>query len=346
MSHQAQPNRLDEIYSMMEQGQLSVRMDPHTLVIWGVAGALLAIFTDMLITDDRFPERWSQAFAVALLVGGALSSAAFFDFRLTRRLWRERDQTLSFVQRQLTRIWWILMGLGVLFTVATMFYGGGYMIFSTWIFLIGLALVIHGLFSQQPLEWYGGMMMLTSVLLLATGSEYRETQWIAAALLGVGLPLLALILRYRLKTWSRMGVLAMGGWALLVIAVAEVGYQTTKTSFDPGAKRIQLVDFVSDKASKEEQIVAFPAGYQVPLYLNWKGNLLRSGELEPIPLQLSRPLEILVKDGMPEGHYRIGSGAWKEINYNFRVRKLNIKALIDKETGPRIDTTLQVEIGE
>ncbi len=75
------------------------------------------------------------------------------------------------MQRQLTKVWWILMGLGVLMSVATLFYGGGYMIFAAWIFLVGLALVIHGLFSEQPLEWYGASMMLASVLLLAAAGR-------------------------------------------------------------------------------------------------------------------------------------------------------------------------------
>lgn len=189
-------------------------------------------------------------------------------------------------------------------------------------------------------------MMLTSVVLLATGAEYRQTQWIAAGLLGVGLPLLALILRYGPNMNRLSGILAMAGWFSLVFAVAEGAYLTTRTSFNPSAERICLVDFLPDATVEGEQIVSFPAGYRIPLYLTWQGNLLHSGELEPISLKLGKPLEILMKNGVPEGHYRIDGGDWKEIAYNFRVSRLEIKALIDKEAGPRIDTTLQVAIGE
>ncbi|KRT54983.1 hypothetical protein [endosymbiont of Ridgeia piscesae] len=345
MEKQSHPEQLDAIYSMISRGQQSVRMDPHTLLIWGGAGGFLAIFTDLLITDARFPERWSQALAVFLLVGGVLTTAGLFDYRFTRRLRWRQDRTLSFVQRQLTKVWWILMGLGVLMSVATMFYGGGYMIFAAWIFLVGLALVIHGLFSEQPLEWYGASMMLASVLLLALGADYQLTQWFAAALFGAGMPLLGLILRYQPQMRRLVALSALVGWGLLVCLMAEAGYQMTRVSFDSQAEPIRLADFAVDQA-RGEQIVSLPVGSPVPLYLTWEGNLLQSSELEPIPLRLSQPLEILMRDGVPEGHYRIGGGEWKEISYNFRVPRLTIQALIDKETGPRIDTSLRVEIGE
>jgi len=94
-------SQIDAIHTMLTNAHRSIRMERHTLIIWGLAGGLLCVLGDLLITHDRFPERWQRAVAVIGLLGSVLLSAGFLDYRMTRRLRQVRDETLSFVQGQM-----------------------------------------------------------------------------------------------------------------------------------------------------------------------------------------------------------------------------------------------------
>src|SRR5207245_5985477 len=99
-----------------------------------------------------------------------------------------------FAQKQVTKVLWLLLGMGVLFTFATAFFGGGYMVFVMWLVLFGLGIYIHGLFSEQILEWAGVLMILLGIGTLALRVPYVATQWLAASAFGLGLPLLGTML--------------------------------------------------------------------------------------------------------------------------------------------------------
>src|SRR5207253_1985101 len=82
----------------------------------------------------------------------------------------------------------------ILFTFSTAFFGGGYMVFVIWLVLFGLGIYIHGLFSEEMLEWAGVMMILLGVAALALSAPYRAMQWLAASVFGLGMPLLSMML--------------------------------------------------------------------------------------------------------------------------------------------------------
>jgi hypothetical protein len=68
----------------------------------------------------------------------------------------------EFVQAQITKVWWLLIGMGVLFSFAASVSGGAaMMVFGIWLLLVGLGLglYIHGLFSDQMLEWAGALVI-------------------------------------------------------------------------------------------------------------------------------------------------------------------------------------------
>ena len=44
--------QLDAIYSMMEDGQHSVKMERHSLLIWGITAAGLILITDLLFNKE------------------------------------------------------------------------------------------------------------------------------------------------------------------------------------------------------------------------------------------------------------------------------------------------------
>lgn len=153
-------SQIEAIQSMLASGHRSIRIERHSLVIWGLAGALLCVIGEMLINHQTLPERWHRAVAVVVLLGSVIFSACWLDFRKTRALRRSRNETVSFVQGQVYKLWWLLLGMGVLLNFAMVFFGGGYMSYTIWIVLIGLGLYVYGLFSEQALEW-GGALLIT-----------------------------------------------------------------------------------------------------------------------------------------------------------------------------------------
>src|SRR5262249_57214895 len=94
---------------------------------------------------------------------------------------------------------------------ATAFFGGGQMTFVIWLVLFGLGIYVHGLFSEQILEWAGVMMILLGIGALALPTSYVATQWLAASAFGLGMPLLAAMLdRGESKSaWTRAGQTAL-----------------------------------------------------------------------------------------------------------------------------------------
>ncbi len=106
--------QLNAIHAMMESGHRSVRLERHTLVLWGLAAAFLILVVRLIFTPERFPETLQRVLASNLFIAALLTAVGVIDLRLTRRARRQRDETLSFVQVQLTKIWWLLVGLIVL----------------------------------------------------------------------------------------------------------------------------------------------------------------------------------------------------------------------------------------
>ena len=61
--------QLEAIHAMMASGHRSVRMERHTLLIWGVAAAFLILVVDEIFTPERFPEVWARALASRRYLG-------------------------------------------------------------------------------------------------------------------------------------------------------------------------------------------------------------------------------------------------------------------------------------
>src|SRR5712671_7032548 len=133
-------DQLEVIQSMLTAGHRSIRMQRHSLILWGATGGILCLATEHIITPARFPVHWQRAVAVLLFLGIVLSGVAIVDFYYTRYRIRARDESVPFAQAQVTKVWWLLMGMGVLFTFSTSFFGGGYMVFVIWLVLFGLGI--------------------------------------------------------------------------------------------------------------------------------------------------------------------------------------------------------------
>ncbi len=332
-------DQLASIRAMLDTGLHSVRLDSHSLIIWGLAGGLLCVIADIVISPEYLPVHWQRALAILALVGGLLTIAGILDYRITHRRRRENDETVSFVQHQLTKVWWLLMSLGVLLTIGMEFFGGGYMSYSMWMFLVGLALTIHGLFSQQPLKWYGGLFIALAIGPLLVQVPYEALRWIAAAAFGIGLPTAGLFVQ-RSRASPLIWPLA---WCALVIAAAVGIYTVVNGLHEPKGEVISLSHYLDSSFRKTgTQLVNIPSGTRIPVNINISSDTLDTNSVIEIPITLSRSLDIALREGNPIGWYRLENGQWQTVKSGLRIRVRDLDSSMDSHKGPVI--SLKVDI--
>ena len=323
-------SQLDAIHSMLAAGHRSIRLQRHSLLLWGITGGVLCLATEHVITPERFPGLLERAVAVLLFLGIVLSGVALADFWYTRHRIEAREESLPFVQAQLTKVWWLLIGMGVLFTFATAFFGGGQMVFVIWLVLFGLGIYVHGLFSEQILEWAGVMMILLGIGALALSAPYTATQWLAASAFGLGMPLLGAMLdRGASKSaWTRAGQSAL--WLAIVLAPAALAYQWRQSRQQP---------------PQAATIVTFPAGTRIPLNIRVGGNIVQGDADLAVPLTLARPIDVVLLDGKPTGMFRVADGPWKQRARSLWVRDVQLGGSLAPATGPAASVSMMVDVG-
>ena len=337
-------HQLESIHAMLAAGHRSIRIERHSLVLWGVTGALLALGTDLVITPQRFPDPWQLALAVLLFLGLTLSAVAMLDIFYTRQTISARNESFSFVHAQITKVWWLLMGLGVLLTFGMMLFGGGYMVFAVWLALFGLGLYVHGLFSEQILEWVGALMIALGVGAVGLTAPPEMTKWLAASVFGLGMPVLSLMLdRGSNKTITkRLGQTAM--WLALVLAPPVLALQFFDIHPPPRAPTVPLLQFMRQHDVPKMQVVSIPAGTSIPIKLNLSGNIFREATYTSATLVLARPIEVVLENGEPDGRYRVASGQWGRAPGLLRVTQLGTR--LTTTEGPFVTITASVTHGK
>lgn len=326
---------------MLSAGHRNLRVERHSLVLWGASCGGLILASNRILTAEQFPLLEQRAIAWLILLALAVSGISLLDWHLTRRAKQARDEAWSFIHRQVLKVWWLLMSVGVLLTFATFFYGGGYMIFAAWVVLAGMGLYVHGLFSEELLEWAGALIISIGIGMLAFRLNYTASQWVAASTLGLGLPLLAAMLdRGRQRTaWVRL--LQSVGWLLCVLIPPLLAQRLSNASVPPEAPLASLEEFRKQPVAR--QIVTLPAGSSIPVKVEVSGNVFRASNASVLPLVLNEPLEIMMNNGQPTGDWRFPGESWalaREANW---VRIPWIKAELTPQTGPEIRTSLVIE---
>lgn len=319
---------------MLAAGHRSIRLEKHTLVLWGIAGGVLCAFTDLVISQQRFPVPWQRAVALLIFLAIVLSGVAVVDFNYTRYRVRARDETFPFAQRQVTKIWWLLVGMGILFTFAVSFFGGGYMVYCVWLVLFGLGLYIHGLFSEQILEWIGVIMIILGVVALTMTIPYPATQWLAASVFGLGMPLLSTMLDRGQSKPIRSRLLQSGIWLVLVLGFAQILFQWTRNQALPSEPATKLQSYMHQSVTPPAQIVTIPAGTKVPLKISFSGNVIVDGDVTAAWMTLARPLEVSLRQGKPDGRFRFGQGDWQQRDVNLKIRVPELTGEINARDGP------------
>ena len=309
---------LHDIRAMLTSGHRCVRLERHTLLIWGLVGGLLCAFTDLVITRSRFPDLDDRALALFVWLLSWMGAAAGVDHVLTRRRRTARDETLPFVQAQITRAWWMLFFMGILGSVAMFFYGGGHMVYAFWTVLLGLGIYFFGLFSRPIIEWIGIATLLVGSAGLAAHLGMGTTKWLAADAFAIGLPLAGWMVERNVGERFRGRTTALFGWLALVSAPAL--FLGGRAAPVPGA---------------DVSVLSLRPGTGVLLKMDLDSDLLAARPAAGLSFTLQEPLEIAMKDGIPEGRFRVDGGRWLSV-------RDGVLGLRISDLDPRIENGIAV----
>jgi hypothetical protein len=339
--------QLDAIASMMASGQRNLRMERWSLVLWGLAGGLLFLFSESILTPVQLPDLQQRALAWFLLIAFVLAAVGTADWHLTRRAKQARDEVWSFIHRQVLKVLWLLMGIGALLTFAVFFYGGGYMLYTAWLVLVGTGLYVHGLFSEETLEWAGAMIILMGIAMLATQQSAQNLKNIATSVFGIGLPALALMLDHgqvRSKTYRALQAL---GWAGLVLAIplAVARWPVHEQMAQSPALSLQEFQRTANAAgtAKGGQAIHLPAGTAIPVQVEIGGNLFEAPATPMVlPLVLKNPMELWMVDGKLTGAARTPGAAWSK-GPGTHINIPWVRGELSPLTGPLLKASMTVQ---
>lgn len=338
--------QLDAIHSMLAVGHRNLRIERHSLLLWGIPAGLLFAVSDSILTPEQVPALEQRALAWLALIAVMLTAVGSVDWWWTRRVKEARDEAWSFIHRQVQKVWWLLMGLATLCTFGMFFFGGGYMVCALWLVCVGLGLYLHGLFSEELLEWVGATIILIGIGSLFAQLPYETLRWIAAAAFGFGLPLLALMLdrgRHRPMPFRFAQLL---GWLLAVLALPLWLEGQAQRAVLPEQAAISLEEFQRQgSVGNEPLVINLPAGTRVPVEVDVAGDIfVNSGDKAVLPLTLARPLEVLMVDGKLTANNRFPGETWQAAR---QVRWITIpflKAELTPEKGPFVSSKLIVQL--
>lgn len=338
--------QLNAIHAMLSVGHRNLRIERHSLLLWGIPAGLLFAISDSILTPEQVPALEQRAFAWLALLTTLLGAIGGLDWWWTRRVKEARDEAWSFIHRQVQKVWWLLMGLATLCTFGTFFFGGSYMVCALWLVVVGLGLYLHGLFSEELLEWVGVTIIMLAIGSLFAQLPYETMRWIAAAVFGFGLPLLALMLD---RGRHRAGHIRFGqllAWLFAVLALPLWLEGQAQRAVLPDEAAISLENFQRNGgASAGPSIVNLPAGTRVPVEVDIAGDLfVNSGEKAVLPLTLARPIELLMVDGKLTGANRFPGEAWQAARQTRWISIPFLKAELSPDKGPFVSSKLIIQM--
>jgi hypothetical protein len=335
--------QLDAIASMMASGQRNLRMERWSLILWGLGGGLLFLFSESILTPAQLPDLQQRALAWFLLIAFVLGAVGTADWHLTQRAKQARDEVWSFIHRQVLKVMWLLMGIGALLTFAVFFYGGGNMLYTAWLVLLGTGLYVHGLFSEEMLEWAGALIILIGIAMLATQQNPENLKNISTSVFGIGLPALAFMLdhgRSRSKAYRALQTL---GWACVVLAIPWAAARWSQPEQVQQSPAVSLQEFQRSPSKTGSQAISLPAGTAIPVHIDIAGNLFESGATPLVlPLVLKHPMELWMVDGKLTGAARQPGAAWSK-GPETRINIPWVRGEITPQNGPMLKTNITVQ---
>ena len=339
--------QLDAIYSMMEGGQHSVKMERHTLLIWGITAAVLILITDLIFNRETISTKWVLIASQTAFISVILFAAGYYDIKLTRKVRIQRDESLSFIQLQLTKVWWFFVGLIVLLNVGMNFFGGGYMFYGLTLSLIGMAFYVQGLFSAQMLKWVGSMLILLGLASIALNLHFLATKWLAAGAFGLGMPMLAFILDKPITHSSGLKRIAISlAWFVIVIIPSTLAYHY-ELGFDPGelpVRTLQEYNKLSAEESAQQQIIKIPSGTEIPVNIEMDGNVVESKAAKALSIRLTKDLDVVINKGNTNGRFKIGDSEWKNRIYHLAIMDFKMKSVVEQDKGASVNLGFRLDV--
>lgn len=339
----APSQQLYAIHSMLTAGHRNLRIERHSLWLWGVPAGLLFVLSESILTPAQLPDLTQRALAWLALLLLVLTSVALLDWRWTQRVKQTRDEAWSFIHRQVLKVLWLLMGLATLTTFAMFFYGGGYMVCTVWLVFLGVSLYVHGLFSEELLEWAGLLTILIGIASLLAKLPYETMRWVAAAVFGLGLPLLSMMLdrgRHR-PAWQRLAQVL--GWLAVVLVLPMAVDQQIHHAPPITLPVVPLEQFRQQRGPlPTAQVVTLPAGTVIPVEIELKGDIFARPTPAQLPLTLTQPVEVLMQDGKLSGEARIPGENWLRRDTRW-ISIPFLKAELTRE-GPQVRGQLVVTL--
>lgn len=338
--------QLNAIHAMLSAGHRNLRIERHSLLLWGIPAGLLFVLSESIFTPAQMPLVETRAYAWLALLVCVLGAVASLDWAWTHRVKQARDEAWSFIHRQVQKVWWLMMGLAVLTTFAMFFYGGGYMVCAVWLVCLGISLYVHGLFSEELLEWVGAVTILIGIGSLLAQLPYETMRWIASAVFGIGLPLLALMLDRGRHRAALLRLAQMLGWlaAVLIIPLWLEQQVHGAPLIEPEALALESLRH-GGLAPAGYRSVTLPAGTAIPVEIELSGDIFDNSGARPVlPLTLSRPIELMLLDGKLTGDARLAGETWQLARQVRWISIPSIKAELTPERGPLVSANLIVQL--
>jgi len=333
-------SQLDDIHSMLTNGQRSVRVEPHTLLLWGLAG-IFSILVYLLIInpESNFNVPWHGELIAGIFFAIVLLLVVYVDFRLTQRVRNHRDESLPFVHRQLRKVIYLIFGLIVLTKLNVLFFGGFFFESIFYSVLIGLGFFIYGLFSKQILCWIGMSLITLSIILFDYDYPINFAPYGFVSLFGIGFPTLAFILaKPELSNNNLMRLLTTCTWSILVVSFAALAYQLVRG--DPSdIPQVSLQKYMNQAPTKDMRIVSFQKEFEVPIHVHLTGDVIK--ELDTTtnsPAITALSGKLLFENEkldrlLPEDLRKWNQRSDRQISFNLQTS-------LTHEEGPSIDFTL------
>jgi len=343
----SEENQIQAIQSMLAAGHTSIQLERHTFMLWGLAAAFLILAVPELFSQERFPVHSLRLISQNAFIIVVLLAVGYLDYRWTLEKRARLDETVSFVQRQITKVWWMLIALVVVINIGMNLYGGGSLFFGISLVLVGIALYVHGLFSRQMLCWGGGLLMAVGLALLAVSPSIQVQEWVAASAFGIGLPALSFMVG-NTSTQSYRGaeVVLSTIWLALVLSPVAAAVAIDRGDFVQ-PREITLRDYLSGEPFEHTDpfAVALPAGTKIPVGIEITGDTLVPTEPTVITMQLTQPVSVFVEDGLAGKKFRVGQGRWKE-GYEYRMRNWEVKGRMAPGREPELNLSLNLVMGD
>lgn len=343
--------QVDDIHAMLPSGEESIRLESHTLILWGLAIAFASLTSYLFFSYVKLSNPalngpiYITFYALVFLVTG------FFDFKLTQRAFLQRDESFPFIYAQLRKVFWMFMGLTIVVSIGSLFISNWRLNIGSIYIFIGLSLYLYGLFSEKLLLWVGLALILIGsvcITILFAGQVYLALK---LAVFGVGFPILAFVLdKPNLRQTAKSRSIFLFAWLLLVLGPALVTHLSLKkhnSTLPPEAPLLTLEEYQKQTTINGKQIVRLPKDTEIPIHLHIKdGFFNETFTSAAAPLVLSKQLDLVLLNGELEPWYRVEGGPWKhrrDIRYEDKSRVSS--PILTREEGLYMDFNIYVDAG-